>query len=175
MKRLQSAVIVTVLAMAGMSTMATAAGAESALKVADGLKVTIEYTLTLADKTVVDTNVGKAPFTYTQGQPEILQGLQKALLGMKAGQQKKVELLAEQAYGLYDKKATMTIERDKVPAEVKVGSMLRSPDGRAVKVLEITEKSVVVDMNHPLAGKNIAFDVKILNVERDEKGPSGAP
>jgi FKBP-type peptidyl-prolyl cis-trans isomerase 2 len=76
-----------------------------------------------------------------------------------------VELLAEQAYGLYDKKATMTIERSKVPAETKVGSMLRSPDGRAVQVLEITDKSVVLDMNHPLAGKNILFDVKILKVE----------
>ena len=175
MKRLQAAVIATVLAMAGMSTMATAAGAESDLKVADGLKVTIEYTLTLADKTVVDTNVGKAPFTYTQGQPEILQGLQKALLGMKAGQQKKVDLLAEQSYGLYDKKATMTIERSKVPAEVKVGSMLRSPDGRAVKVLEVTDKSIVLDMNHPLAGKNIAFDVKVLKVERDAQGPAKTP
>jgi FKBP-type peptidyl-prolyl cis-trans isomerase 2 len=142
-----------------------ASGADGDLKVADGKKVTIEYTLTLSDQTVVDSNVGKTPFTYTQGQPEILQNLQKALVGLKAGQRKKVELLAEQAYGLYDKKATMTIERSKVPAETKVGSMLRSPDGRAVQVLEITDKSVVLDMNHPLAGKNILFDVKILKVE----------
>jgi FKBP-type peptidyl-prolyl cis-trans isomerase 2 len=157
---------VFVLAWASLITFgAAASGADSDLKVADGKKVTIEYTLTLSDQTVVDSNVGKPPFTYTQGQPEILQNLQKALVGLKAGQQKKVELLAEQAYGLYDKKATMTIERSKVPAETKVGSMLRSPDGRAVRVLDITDKSVVLDMNHPLAGKNILFDVKILKVE----------
>jgi FKBP-type peptidyl-prolyl cis-trans isomerase 2 len=157
---------IVALVWAGLSAIgAAASGAEGDLKVADGKKVTIEYTLTLSDQTVVDDNVGKVPFTYTQGQPEILQSLQKALVGLKAGQRKKVELLAEQAYGLYDKKATMTIERSKVPAETKVGSMLRSPDGRAVQVLDITDKSVVLDMNHPLAGKNVTFDVKVLKVE----------
>jgi len=166
MKHPWSTIGIVALVWAGLSAIgAAASGAEGGLKVADGKKVTIEYTLTLSDQTVVDGNVGKAPFTYTQGQPEILQSLQKALVGLKAGQQKKVELLAEQAYGLYDKKATMTIERSKVPAETKAGSMLRSPDGRAVQVLDITDKSVVLDMNHPLAGKNVTFDVKVLKVE----------
>ncbi|MBI3602985.1 MAG: peptidylprolyl isomerase [Nitrospirae bacterium] len=149
---------------------AVAEAADGNLKIADGLAVTIEYTLMLPDKTVIDSNVGKIPFTYTQGQPEILQSLQKALVGMKAGQKKLVDLLAEQAFGLYDKTATMTIERAKAPPDVAVGSVMRAPDSRPGVVLEVSEKTVVLDMNHPLAGKNILFDVKIIKVDRNQPG-----
>ncbi|TAJ31891.1 MAG: peptidylprolyl isomerase [Nitrospirae bacterium] len=145
------------------------------LKIADGLTVTIEYTLMLPDKTVIDSNVGKRPFTYTQGQPEILQSLQKALVGMKAGQKKQVDLLAEQAFGLHDKTATMTIERAKAPPDVAVGSVMRAPDSRPGVVLEVSEKAVVLNMNHPLAGKNILFDVKIIKVDRAQPGSSKTP
>lgn len=149
--------------------------ADGDLKIADGLAVTIEYTLMLPDKTMIDSNVGKQPFIYTQGQPEILQSLQKALVGMKAGQKKRVDLLAEQAFGLYDKTATMTIERAKAPPDVAVGSVMRAPDSRPGMVLEVSEKTVVLDMNHPLAGKNILFDVKVLKVDRGQSGSSKTP
>ena len=145
--------------------------AENDLQVADGLKVTLEYTLTLPDKTVADSNVGQAPFSYTQGGHQIVPGLEKALTGMKAGQSKRVEVPAEQAYGAYDKNARATVDKANVPPNVQPGTLLRSSDGRTVKVLEVQEKSVVLDLNHPLAGKNLTFDVKVLKVEKQAPPP----
>src|SRR6058998_2186182 len=102
-----------VLVLLGSPLWAGIAEAESDLQVADGLKVTLEYTLTLPDKTVADSNVGQAPFSYTQGAHQIVPGLEKALNGMKAGQSKRVEVTAEQAYGAYDKNARATVEKSK--------------------------------------------------------------
>lgn len=140
--------------------------AESDLQVADGTKVTIEYTLTLPDKTVADSNVGQAPFSYIQGAHQIVPGLEKALVGMTTGQKKRVEVPADQAYGAYDKNARLTVDKKKVPPEVKVGTLLRASDGRTVKVLEVSENEVVLDLNHPLAGKDLVLDIKVLKVEK---------
>lgn len=144
------------------------AQAESGLQIAEGLKVTIEYTLTLPDKTVADSNVGQAPFFYIQGAHEIVPGLEKALVGMKVGQQKRVEVPALEGYGPYNHKAKQPVDKSKVPPDVKIGNILRSADGRMVKVVEVTDKTVTLDLNHPLAGKDLVFDVKILKVEKPE-------
>lgn len=146
--------------------------ADSGLAVADGTKVTIEYTLTLPDKTVADSNVGQDPFSYIQGSHQIVSGLEKNLAGMKTGQKKRVEVPAAQGYGPYDDKNKVTVDKTKVPAGVKTGQLLRSADGRAVTVAEVSDKTVVLDLNHPLAGKDLVFDVKILNVELQEAKPA---
>lgn len=137
-------------------------------KVADGLKVSMEYTLTLPDKTVVDSNVGRAPISFVQGQHQIVPGLEKAMTGMSVGQQKKVDVPAEQGYGPYDKNARMTVDKSKVPADLKVGTMLRAGNGQPVTVIEVQDKAVILDLNHPLAGKNLTFDVKVLKVEKPD-------
>jgi FKBP-type peptidyl-prolyl cis-trans isomerase 2 len=155
---------------------ALAADADKDLRVADGVKVSLEFTLTGPDKTVVSSNVGREPMSYIHGKGQIFPALEKALAGMKAGEKKRVELLADQAYGVYDPSKKVTVERSKVPAEAKVGSMLSSRDGGPpVKVLELSEKSAVLDLNHPLAGKNVTFDVKIVNVEREPAGAQQKP
>jgi FKBP-type peptidyl-prolyl cis-trans isomerase SlyD len=148
---------------------ASVRAADNNLAVADGLQVTIEYSLSLKDKTPIGSNVGKEPFTYIQGDNTILPGLEKALVGMKAGQKKHVELAAADAYGPYDEKARTSVPKDKVPEGVKVGAMLSAPGGRPVKVLEVNDKEVVLDLNHPLAGKDIVFDVTVLKVAKPEK------
>jgi FKBP-type peptidyl-prolyl cis-trans isomerase 2 len=149
------------------------ASAEKALQIADGMQVTMEYTLTLSDKTVVDTTKGHPPFSYTQGKREVIPGLEKALAGMKAGDKKRVTIAAADAYGLYDKTRIITIPKKNVPPEATVGSMLRSATGQSAKVLEIKGDSVVIDTNHPLAGKDLTFDVNILKVELSPKAPAG--
>ena len=161
-----------VLVLMGSPLWAGIARAESDLQVADGLKVTLEYTLTLPDRTVADSNVGQPPFSYTQGAHQIVPGLEKALTGMKAGQSKHVEVAAQEGYGAYDQKARVTVEKGRVPAGVKTGDLLQSADGRTVKVLEVEEKTVLLDLNHPLAGKNLTFDVKILKVEKQAPPPA---
>jgi FKBP-type peptidyl-prolyl cis-trans isomerase SlyD len=144
----------------------TAAYSASDLAVADGLRVTLEYTLSLGNQGVIDSNVGQAPFTFTQGSHEIVPGLEKSLVGMKVGEKKHVEVPAPEGYGPYDKKSRTTVELSRLPQNLKVGDVLQGSDGRLVKVLELTEKTALLDLNHPLAGKNLTFDVTIINVEK---------
>jgi FKBP-type peptidyl-prolyl cis-trans isomerase SlyD len=135
----------------------------------EGSRVRIEYTLTDDVGKVLDTNKGEEPFTYTQGAREIVPGLESALAGLRAGDAKKVTVKPEDGYGNVDPKAEIEIGRERVPPDVKVGSELtgRTANGhtRPVRVKEIKDKSVVLDLNHPLAGKTLLFDVRILNVD----------
>jgi FKBP-type peptidyl-prolyl cis-trans isomerase SlyD len=142
------------------------------LAVADGLTVSLEYTLTLTDRTKVDSNVGLAPVVFTQGSGHLVPGLEKALVGMKTGQTKRVEVPAEQGYGAYNPDAQIRVPKQKVPPTVKVGDVLTRPsDQKPLKVLEITADTVIMDANHPLAGKDLVFDIKILKVERASGKP----
>ena len=156
----------TIMVVALTLTAGMSAWAEADLQVGDGMKVTLEYTLTLPDKTVADSNVGQAPFSYVHGQRQIVPGLEKALTGMKAGQKKHVTVPAEEGYGSYDDKARLTVEKTKVPPNVKAGTMLRASNGQPVTVLEVSDNSVVLDLNHPLAGKSLTFDVAVVKVEK---------
>ncbi|MEW6247568.1 MAG: FKBP-type peptidyl-prolyl cis-trans isomerase [Nitrospirota bacterium] len=158
--------LVGVVGLLGVLPWGSCARAKDGLTVADGLVVTLEYTLTLPDQTVVDSNVGKDPLTFTQGAHQIVTGLEKALVGMKAGQSKRVEVSAVEGFGAYSMRARMEVEKSHVPADVKPGMWLQSADGRPVKVLEVKEETVVLDLNHPLAGKNLIFDVTVLKVEK---------
>ena len=141
--------------------------------VQDGSIVSIEYTLTDDDGKVIDTNIGKEPLTYIQGAGQIVKGLERELNGLKIGDEKKVQVKPEEGYGLPNEKAFQEIPRDKVPAEAqKVGTMLmtKSADGRVmpIRVHEVKDKTVVVDLNHPLAGKTLHFDVKIKDIKAAE-------
>lgn len=142
---------------------------ERPLPVADDMKVTLEYTLMLSDNQVVDSTAGQEPITYVHGQREIVPGLEKALTGMKPGETKRIAVPALEAYGPYDPKKRITVPKDKIPAGAKAGTRLRSKEGQETTVLEVKGDSVVVDTNHPLAGKNLVFDVKILKVESVSK------
>lgn len=142
--------------------------AQSDVTIADGMKVSLEYTLTLPDKSVADSNVGQAPITFLQGAHEIVPGLEKALDGMKAGQQRRIDVAAQDAYGPYNNKLRQSVDKDKLPKDVKVGDILQAADNRLVKVLEVNEKKVLIDLNHPLAGKTLTFDVNILKVEKGD-------
>lgn len=143
--------------------------AEKAVQVGDGTKVTMEYTLTLPDKTVVDSTAGQTPFSYTQGKQEIIPGLENALAGMKAGDKKRVTIPAAAAYGLYDEKKKVEVPKKNVPPEAKVGTKLRASNGAEARVVELKGDAVVVDTNHPLAGKDLTFDVNIIKVEAQPK------
>lgn len=135
----------------------------------EGSLVSIEYTLTDDAGAVIDTNVGKEPLTYIQGAGQIVPGLERELLGLKLGEQKKVKVKPEDGYGMPDEKAFRELPKEQLPAEaLKVGAMLmsRSADGSVMplRVHQVKEKTVVVDFNHPLAGKTLHFDVTIKNI-----------
>ena len=140
------------------------------MTVSSGKTVSIEYTLKLDDKTVVDSNVGSDPLTFVQGSSQIIQGLEKEMEGLKVGDTKQVTVNPKEGYGEINEKAFNEVDKSQIPADAaKVGAMLQGKNstGQAVyaKVAEVKEKTVVLDYNHPLAGKTLHFDVKVLNIQ----------
>jgi FKBP-type peptidyl-prolyl cis-trans isomerase SlyD len=138
--------------------------------VKDGSIVSLQYTLTGDDGKVIDSNKGKAPLKYVQGQHQIVPGLEREMAGMKVGGEKHVKVKPEDGYGPVDPRGFMEYPREEIPANgLKVGAVLmgKGPQGQPIRarVKEIKEKTVVVDMNHPMAGKNLIFDVKVLDIE----------
>ena len=168
--------MVLALPAAALSAEAAPSQTQSTLAVAPGYQVSLEYTLADEKGAQIQTNKGDAPLVFTQGKNEILPGLEKAIDGMHVGEEKDVTLPPEEAYGQVNKEAFQEVPKSSIPAEgLKVGTPLqaRSPDGRSMlaRVSEIKDKTVVVDLNHPLAGKTLAFHVKVLDVkEVKEKG-----
>ena len=158
------------LTMALLFTSGIRAQDDQTVAIEDGSSVGIEYTLTLEDGTAVDSNVGGNPLTFTQGTGEILPALEEALLGAKIGDTKKVQLTAENGYGAVNPAAFQEVPLDKLPEDARVaGTMLMAggPDGQEhpVRVHEVNEETAVLDFNHPLAGKTLNFDIKILSIE----------
>lgn len=141
----------------------------SSMIVSNGKQVTLEYTLKLDDQSIVDTNVGGEPIKVTQGNHEIVPGPEKALEGTTVGEKKKGTVTPAEAYGSIDPKAFQEVDRKMVPVESqKVGTQLEgtTTDGRKVfpRISEVKSETVVLDFNHPLAGKTLYFDVKVLDV-----------
>lgn len=144
--------------------------AEAETEISQGKQVSIEYTLTLEDKSVVDSNVDAEPLSFVLGSHEVIPGLENALEGMKVGESKKITVKPEDAYGLVNKDAVSEVKKEQVPQDaLKVGAVLQgqSPDGKVIltRVVEIKAETVLLDYNHPLAGKTLYFDVKILDVQ----------
>jgi FKBP-type peptidyl-prolyl cis-trans isomerase SlyD len=138
--------------------------------ISDGKTISMEYTLTLEDKKVLNTNVGGDPLNFTQGSHQIIPGLETALEGMKVGESKQVTVAPEQGYGAINPKAIQEVPLENIPDNArKVGAQLQGKDaqGRMVqaRVSDVKEQVVMLDYNHPLAGKTLLFDVKILNIQ----------
>ena len=138
--------------------------------ITDGRRVSIEYTLTMDDGTVADSNVGDEPLVYEQGQHEILPALERALLGLAAGDTKEVTLEPDDGYGLVDEGLFETVPSHLVPESGRVvGTYLvaqaKTGERRQVRVAEVNGDEIVIDLNHPLAGQTLHFAVRILSVE----------
>jgi FKBP-type peptidyl-prolyl cis-trans isomerase 2 len=157
-------------AFALLAASAAAAEEEPAKVIADGSKVSIEYTLKLDDGSTADTNVGGEPLVYEQGKGQILPTLEKELAGLEVDDTKKLKLSPEQGYGGVDPEAIQKVPASAVPEEArKAGTQLVAQDAsgqqRPVRVQAVEGDQVVVDMNHPLAGQTLHFDVKILAIQ----------
>lgn len=163
----------------GMAMLAwSVAGADEAVTPAPaieaGSKVSLEYTLTDDEGKVLDSNRGRGPLTYVQGEQQIVPGLEKALAGMHSGEQKQVTVAPGEGYGEVDPSAVAEVPKGMLPTDaLAVGTELvaRNNQGttRLVRVKEVKEETVVLDLNHPLAGKTLHFDVKVVGVEPPEK------
>ena len=134
-----------------------------------GTTVQIAYTLRDDTGEVLDSSEGRPPLTYVHGRSEIIPGLERALNGLQAGDARQVTVPPAEAYGSVDPAAVAEVPRQTVPQEALVPGtelLARRQDGatRAVRVKEIREQTVVLDLNHPLAGKTLHFDVRVVDV-----------
>jgi FKBP-type peptidyl-prolyl cis-trans isomerase 2 len=131
-----------------------------------GKIVSLSYTVSLPDGEVVHSNVDGAPLKYKQGDGKLLPALEAALGGLAAGDEKSVTLPPEDTYPINDD-AFQEVPLDQIPEDSRqVGAVFRPMGSRgSIRVAEIKEDKVVLDFNHPLAGKTLTYDVTILSVE----------
>lgn len=144
--------------------------AEEAKVITEGSKVSLEYTLNVDGGETVDSNTGEDPLVYTQGNNEIIPALEEELNGLAAGDEKQVTLPPEQAYGAVDPEAFQEVPLEQIPEDARQeGQLLVMQDQQGnrqqIKVSEIREETALLDLNHPLAGKTLQFDVKVLDVQ----------
>jgi FKBP-type peptidyl-prolyl cis-trans isomerase 2 len=137
--------------------------------VEEGSQVGIEYTLTLEDGTQVDTNVGRDVLRFEQGSGQIIPGLDKELLGMAVGDSKHVTLQPEEGYGPMNQEAYAEVPVSELPEGAReVGTPLTTRDEkgrtRRLTVHKIEGETATLDFNHPLAGRTLVIDVKVLEV-----------
>ena len=139
------------------------------LKVAKDLVVSLEYTLTV-DGEVVDSSEENGPIEFIQDKGNIIPGLERQLEGMALGESKNITVLSKEAYGEYDPEAVEEIPLsefpDDIPHEVGVELAVEDEDGEAVSAVieEVGKESITLNFNHPLAGKDLNFAVKILDL-----------
>jgi FKBP-type peptidyl-prolyl cis-trans isomerase 2 len=159
------------MAVLGSTSIATAQEEEVKV-VKDGSKVGIEYTLKLEDGSIADTSEGRAPLVYQQGAGQILPALEESLAGLAVGDDKQVSLTPEEGYGPVREELYQTVAAEQIPEDARtVGTELvaEDPQGnqRRLRVHEVREEAdeIVLDLNHPLAGKALLFDVKIVSID----------
>lgn len=140
------------------------------MKIANGTVVSIDYKLHLGDGKVVDASEPGEPLTYLHGEGQIVPGLERELEGLGVGDARKVVVPPAEGYGDRNPQGLQPVERKAFPDDVKLEAGLElsavGPDGEVVPfvVHEVKGDTVVVDLNHPLAGKTLHFDVTIREV-----------
>jgi len=136
-----------------------------------GDTVQLHYTGTLLDGTTFDSSEGRDPLQFQVGSGQIIPGLDVAIPGMKVGDKKVVKIGADDAYGQVNPEMRQAVPREGIPAEIplEVGIQLQmqTPDGQAmpVTVVDVDEATVTLDANHPLAGKDLQFDIELVKID----------
>ena len=136
-----------------------------------GDTVRIHYTGTLTDGTVFDSSDGGEPLEFVVGSGQIISGLDTALPGMSAGESKTVEVPCDAAYGPINPALHQGVPRDAIPDDIalEVGMQLQmqTPEGQPmpVTVVSVSDEEVMLDANHPLAGKDLIFEFEVVSID----------
>jgi peptidylprolyl isomerase len=140
------------------------------LKVKTGNTVKVHYTGKLDDGTVFDSSLERGPLEFTLGDGRIIPGFEEALAGMNLNESKTVKIPFDKAYGPYHNELCMEVEKNQFPPHInpQIGQQLQIPrsDGQTVLfvVTQITEKTITLDANNPLAGKDLIFDLQVVDI-----------
>ncbi|WP_298962280.1 peptidylprolyl isomerase [uncultured Roseibium sp.] len=135
-----------------------------------GDTVRLHYKGTLDDGSVFDSSEGREPLEFTVGSGQIIPGLDRAIPGMKVGDEKTVNIAAADAYGPVNPDARQAVPRSNIPENVplEVGLQLQAQTENGqmmtVTVVEVGEAEVILDANHPLAGKDLTFEIQITGI-----------
>jgi peptidylprolyl isomerase len=135
-----------------------------------GDTVRMHYTGTLSDGTEFDSSSGRDPLEFKIGENTIIPTLEQAVVGMAAGDTQKVNIAAVDAYGPRQDDAIQTVERSMIPENVEliIGGQLQAqaPNGQQIllTVVEMTDESVTLDANHPLAGQDLTFAIELVEI-----------
>ena len=139
-------------------------------EVKSGDTVQIHYTGTLQDGTTFDSSEGRDPLEFVVGSGQIIPGLDSAMPGMEVGDKKVVKIGSAEAYGDVNPEMRQAVPREGIPADIplEIGTQLQmqTPDGQAmpVMVVEVDDATVTLDANHPLAGKDLQFDIELVKI-----------
>lgn len=138
---------------------------------ATGDTVKVHYTGTLDDGTVFDSSVEKEPLQFIIGGGQLIPDFEKAVIGMEAGESKTFHVTSGDAYGPHQKEMVVVVDREDVPENIdpQPGQRLqiRRQDGSAFVVLvtDVSENDITLDGNHPLAGKDLNFEIQLIEIE----------
>lgn len=135
-----------------------------------GDTVRVHYTGKLDDGTVFDSSAGNDPIEFVIGDHQVIPGFEDGVTGMAIGETKTITIPFDQAYGAYDDGLVLDVPRDQFPEHItpEVGEalQLQQPDGNVITVIisEVSDESVTLDANHPLAGEDLTFDLELAEI-----------
>ncbi len=146
------------------------AGCGSPALAQNGDTVKVHYTGKLQDGSVFDASAGSEPLEFTLGQGQVIFGFEQAVIGMKVGESKTVTILVDQAYGPRRDDMIFEVERGELPADIdpEIGMQLQMNQGDGgtmiVTITDVSETTIKIDANHPLAGQDLTFDIELVEI-----------
>lgn len=140
------------------------------MKASNGQTVKVHYTGKLTDNTVFDSSINREPLEFTLGQGMMIQGFEQAVLGMQVGESKTTSILANEAYGQIEPDRIFQVPKNEFPGDMNLQIGLQIyieySDGYSMpaSVTAIQDDAVTLDTNHPLAGKDLIFDIQLVEI-----------
>ncbi len=135
-----------------------------------GDTVKVHYTGKLEDGTVFDSSAERDPLEFSLGEGRVIAGFEEAVVGMSPGDSKSASISADRAYGPYRQEMVMVVDRQQIPADVSVNVgqqlQIRQKSGEAIPVIvtDVSNSKVTLDANHPLAGQDLTFDIRLVEI-----------
>ena len=133
--------------------------------------VRVHYTGRLTTGEIFDSSIDREPLEFTMGQGMLIPGFENGMMGMKVEEKRTVEIPSAEAYGEVHEQLIMEVPKEQLPQdmepEVGMGLISQSPDGREMplKIIDVKEETITVDGNHPLAGKDLIFDIELVEIK----------
>lgn len=140
-------------------------------KVKSGDKVKVHYHGKLTSGETFDTSAGREPLSFEVGSGSVIKGFDEGVTGMSVGEKKTISIPSEEAYGAHNPEMVIKMPKDRFPKDLEVEAgmplMMSDQNGQQfqVVVVEITDEYVALDANHPLAGKDLVFDLELMEIE----------